>query len=219
MIRMTRLLLTALALSVVLPAVASAQGGPGTNAAGPGVRLFFAADFNAMAASKSFDAVLGSSSVTALGGGADITNVWSGLFVRVAATRAKKDGDRAVIVNGQPVSLGIPVTITMTPIEVGGGWRFSVSPRVTPYVGAGALLMRYKESSPFATTGDDVSISKTGYVAFGGVEVSVARHIVIGGEAQYRSVPDAIGTGGVSKDFNEKDLGGFTMRVLVGVKL
>lgn len=211
--RVTLVGLAALALFTT-PAVASAQAAASSAI---GVRAFFATDVNAMAASESFDAVLGSSSVTAFGGGGDILNVWSRLFVRVAVTRAKKEGERVVIANGQAISLGIPVTVTMTPIEVGGGWRFPVSPRVTPYGGGGALLMRYSERSPFAVSGDDVDISKTGFLAFGGVEVGVARHIFVGGEAQYRSVPDAIGTAGVSKDFDETNLGGFALRVLAGV--
>jgi hypothetical protein len=39
----------------------------------------------------------------------------------------------------------------------------------------------------------------------------------IGGEARYRWVPDALGVGGVSDEFNETDLGGLTLRVRVGV--
>jgi hypothetical protein len=39
----------------------------------------------------------------------------------------------------------------------------------------------------------------------------------IGGEARYRWVPDGLGGGGISGEFNETDLGGSTFRVRIGV--
>ena len=146
-------------------------------------------------------------------------NVWKQLFVHVALTHASKDGQRAVVFNSQAVKVGVPLTVTMTPVEVGAGWRFG-SPRAkaVPYAAGGALMMKYSERSPFATAGDDVDLSKTGYFVLGGVDYAVTRHVVVGGEVQYRSVPDAIGTAGVSKDYNEKDLGAVAARLLVGVR-
>jgi len=63
-----------------------------------------------------------------------------------------------------------------------------------------------------------VSQNKAGYTAFGGVEVGIVKGLMAGAEAQYRSVKNVIGTGGVSQDFGEKDLGGFTVRVLFGYR-
>lgn len=186
-----------------------------------GARVFGAVDINAMAASDSFKAVLDTSTVTAFGAGVDVTNLWKNLFARVAFTHASKKGERAVVFNNQVIPIGVPLTMTMNPVEVGAGWRFaSKSPtaRFTPYVGAGALLMKYREESPYGTSGEEVDISKTGGVVFGGVDVAVTKYIFVGGEAQYRTVPDAIGEGGVSKDFDETDLGGFTMRIRFGVR-
>jgi hypothetical protein len=37
----------------------------------------------------------------------------------------------------------------------------------------------------------------------------------VAGEVQYTSVPDAIGAGGLSEEFDEKDLGGTIVRVRV----
>jgi len=184
-----------------------------------GVRGFFAADFDAMRASNSFKTVLDTSTLKAFGGGVDVLNVWKQLFVHVALTHASKDGERAVVFNGQAIKVGIPITVSMMPVEVGAGWRFA-SPRakVAPYAGGGALMMKYSDGSPFATSGDDVDLSKTGYFVLGGVDYSVMRHVVVGGEVQFRSVPGAIGTAGVSKDYNEKDLGAVAARLLVGVR-
>lgn len=185
-----------------------------------GVRAAFIVDLDSIAASQSFDAVLGSAQLTAFGGGGDVLNVWRGLFGRVAVSRAKKTGERALVFGGRTIPLGVPIDVSYTPIEIGAGWRFAsaVGRRLTPYAGGGVLVLRYAERSPYAASGDDVSLSKTGYMAFGGVEIPVAKHFVVGGETQYRSVPDAIGAGGVSQDFNESDLGGFTVRVLFGFR-
>jgi hypothetical protein len=183
-----------------------------------GARVYAAVDLDRLAAQKSFDAVLGTSQLTGLGGGADLLNVWKTLFVRVSASRLSKAGNRAFVFNGQAVSLGIPITVQMTPIEVAAGWRFVSSSRVTPYIGGGALFVQYAETSTFAGAGDDVSQSNRGYTAFGGADVTIARFLVVGAEAQYRSVPHAIGKGPVSQDFGETNLGGFTVRVLIGFK-
>ena len=66
--------------------------------------------------------------------------------------------------------------------------------------------------------GEDVSQRNTGYAVFGGVEVAVWKWFIVGGEAQHRGVPHAIGKGSVSQDFGETNLGGFAVRLLFGVK-
>lgn len=182
-----------------------------------GVRAWFGVDLNTMSAGKSFDAVLGSKQLTALGGGADL-RVWNNVFARVSFSRAKKEGERAVVFNGQAIPIGVPITVSYAPIEVGAGWNFGTYSGVTPYAGAGLFRLAYKEESDFGTPDEEVEFSKNGYVVFGGVEVPVWKYIIVGGEAQYRSVPDAIGTGGVSRDFEETNLGGFTFRVLFGAR-
>ena len=37
-------------------------------------------------------------------------------------------------------------------------------------------------------------------------------------EVQYRRVPNALVAGGVSQDFDENDLGGFTARITFGIR-
>ena len=199
------------------------DGGAGLTPAssGPepiGVRAYAAVDLDRLAAQKSFDAVLGSSQLTGFGGGVDVLNVWKTLFLRVSASRISKGGSRAFVFNGQAVSLGIPITVQMTPIEVAAGWRFVSSSRVTPYLGGGALFVKYAETSAFAGSGDDVSQSNRGYCALGGADVTISGWLVVGAEGEYRTVPHALGTGSVSQDFGETNLGGFTVRVLIGFK-
>jgi hypothetical protein len=182
-----------------------------------GVRAYFAGDINAMAAQNSFQAIVGSSTLMGLGGGVDVLRVWKDLFIRGAVTHTSKDGSRAFVFDGQAISLNIPMKVSMTPIETGGGWRFP-SPRVTPYAGGAAIFAHYSETSTFAGSGDNVSETKVGYSGFGGVDFTLSKWVMAGVEAQYRSVPNAIGTGGVSQDFGETNLGGFSVRVMFGIK-
>jgi hypothetical protein len=206
------------AAPVPTPAPGPAQTAGSSGSGRIGVRAYAAVDLDRLTAQRSFDAVLGTSQLTGFGGGADLLNVWKTLFVRVSASRISKGGNRAFVFNGQAISLGIPITVQMTPVEVAAGWRFISSSRVTPYLGGGALFVKYAETSAFAGSGDDVSQSNRGYSAFGGADVTIARFLVVGAEGQYRSVPHAIGTGPVSQDFGETNLGGFTVRVLIGFK-
>lgn len=210
--RVRRVSLMVLLTALLLPVSARAQ-----TTSPVGVRAWFGLDFNTMSASDSFDAVLGSAQLLGFGGGADVT-VWKNAFARVSFSRAKKDGERAVIFNREVIPIGVPITVSYTPIEIGGGWQFPLAGGVRPYAGAGLFRLRYKEESDFGVPDDSVDLSKNGYVVFGGVEVPVWQYVIVGGEAQFRSVPDAIGTGGVSRDFEEKNLGGFTLRVLFGLR-
>ena len=173
-------------------------------------------------ASDSFEAILDTSSGPIFGGGGQV-NLPLNLFARVDVTRFKKDGERAFVTPaGQVVKLGIPTTIEVMPIEFTGGYRreftFGRRGRIIPFAGAGAGVVQYKESADFAQPGDDVDESFTSYHFVGGVEVPLWKFLGVGAEYHHRWVPDALGTGGVSEQFNETDLGGgtFRFRVIVG---
>ena len=75
--------------------------------------------------------------------------------------------------------------------------------RIIPFAGAGAGVVQYKETSDFAQPGDDVDESFTSYHFIGGVEVPLWKFLGVGAEYHHRWVPDALGTGGVSEQFNE----------------
>lgn len=184
------------------------------------LRAYFLVDGTEMRAADTFDAIVGTSRFIMPGGGAEVLGLWKGLFARVAFSNGRETGSRVVVFDDEVVSLGIPVTIEMRPIEIGAGWRLRpfAARRLVPYAGAGLLLMNYKETSEFADTDDDSDETYRGAVAFGGIEAVLGGWLVAGAEAQYRLVPDAIGSGGVSAAFGEDDLGGVTLRVLVGVR-
>jgi len=172
------------------------------------------------AASESFDAIIGDPAGPLLGGGAHVGLPFGGLFVEVGGWKFNDDGERAFVSNGQVVSLGIPVEITLTPIEISGGWRFRFNkiPRLLPYAAGGFSSYGYKETSQFAATTEDLEERFNGYHILGGAEVKLLRWLGIAGEVAWTTIPDSIGEAGVSAAFNETDLGGtsFRMKITVG---
>jgi hypothetical protein len=182
-------------------------------------RAYFTYDTNAMAAKETFDVIFEKTTFNATGFGGEVLNVWRGLFVRAAVSSIKETGSRAVVFDGEPVRLGIPLTLELRPIEIGAGWRLAPvgRGRVVPYGGLAFVRVGYTETSDFAGSGENTATAFSGLGFFGGVEVRVAPWIIAGVEAQVRSI-DALGTGGVSKEFGETNLGGRTLRVLIGVR-
>lgn len=171
------------------------------------------------AAVESFDAVAGTSRGRLLGGGATVGLPWGGLFVDVGGWRVSQEGERVFVSGADVYKLGIPVTITVTPIEITGGWQFrGISRRFVPYVGAGASSYAYKETSSRSAAGEDVDERFSGYHVLGGVEFKVMKWLGVGGEVAWTTIPEALGAGGVSAGFDETDLGGtsFRMRITVG---
>lgn len=171
------------------------------------------------AASESFDAIIGDPAGPLLGGGAHVGLPFGGLFVEVGGWKFNDDGERAFVSNGQVVSLGIPVEITLTPIEISAGWRFRFNkvPRLLPYVGGGFSSYGYKETSQFAATTEDLEERFNGYHLLGGAELKLLRWFGIAGEVAWTTIPDSIGEAGVSAAFNETDLGGTSFRLKITV--
>jgi|SoimicmetaTmtLMA_FD_contig_41_865024_length_748_multi_3_in_0_out_0_1 hypothetical protein len=185
-----------------------------------GVRLYGFYEFDALAAADTFNAVTGSSTTNGFGGGVEVTNVVSKVFIRGTVAHAGKDGERVFVNDGQVFPLGIPLTVGMTPIELGGGWRSVVDRRGrwAIYAGAGVVFLKYSETTPSGTADDNTSETFTGYSLFGGFDRTFHKNLVAGAEAQYRGVPNAIGTAGASAAFGDTNLGGFAIRALFGVK-
>jgi opacity protein-like surface antigen len=180
------------------------------------IRGFADVGSTTFAASESFETILGTASGVVFGGGVEAVLPF-GLFANVRASQFKKDGERVFLFNGERFGLGIPTTVTVTPIEVTGGYRFNRGQRIVPYGGGGIGQHRYEETSDFADDDENVKESFTGYHLLGGVEVRVMRWIAAAGELQWTTVPDALGQdpNGVSSEFDETDLGGVTFRVKV----
>jgi hypothetical protein len=181
------------------------------------VRPFFVLSGEQMSAKKSFDAIFGRSFEPFYGGGVSLV-LRDGVWVDVAVSRFEKTGQRAFDNNGQTFSLGIPLTIAITPIEVSGGYRFRTRPRLWTYLGAGVGSYGYDESSSDAIAVENVSVRHTGFLVVGGVEGRVQKWISLAGDVQFTRVSGILGTAGISKDVGENDLGGIAVRfkVIVG---
>ena len=223
-------LFVALAI-VAAPRVASAQRpqprtAPVFRPAPPSVpdpnfalRPFLQISDEAEAAAQTFKADFGQSYEVFYGGG--LQAVWHGkYYVEVSASRFNKTGERAFVNNGQAFGLGIPLTVTITPLEVLGGYRFKPRqmPRVRPYIAGGLAYFAYKETSEFVDASDNVDTHHVGFAAQGGVEFRVHRWVGISVDADYTHVTGVLGQGGVSKEFGENDLGGVgaRFRLIIG---
>ena len=169
------------------------------------------------AAADSFDAILGESSGPIFGGGVRISQ--GGVFLDVGAWQFSADGERAFVAGNTVFPLGIPIEVTVTPIEFSGGWRFRIRkmPKLTPYAAGGWTLMRYQETSEFSSEDEDVDETFNGFHLFGGVEYKITRWFGVAGEASWTTVANAIGDAGVSEAFNETDLGGTTLRFKITI--
>lgn len=227
-------------LLLLVPAVAGAQSKPTppssrrpaaqTTAQEPiGIRGFVTFGSFRARSSDTFEAVLGSNVGPIVGGGAQVLLPY-GLYVEVSASRFRRDGGRVFIGPNQEVfPLGIPLEVSLTPLEFTGGWRYRHCPRtlkgrasvcrpsVVPYVGGGFSSFRYQETSDFGDAEDDVNERFNGFHLVGGVEYRAMPWLSVGGELGWSSVPDALGGGGVSAAFNENDLGGAAIRLKINI--
>jgi hypothetical protein len=170
-------------------------------------------------AAESFDAIVGDSAGPILGGGVRIGLGLGGLFFDVGAWRFQADGERVLVANDTVFPLGIPVTITVRPLEMSGGWqfRFRRVPKLIPYVAGGITSMHYEEASEFSTAMENTNAFFNGFHVLGGAQYKITRWLGVAGEASWTTVPDALGEGGVSDVFNETDLGGTTFRFKITI--
>jgi opacity protein-like surface antigen len=193
------------------------QPDPPADRGGLGVRGFGTVTFDRMLAGDSFTAVTEKNTATFFGGGVQVTNITGGLFAEVAAEFTSIDGERVFVLDEEVFRLGIPIEITMRPVDVVVGWRTAPAGRITSYGGGGVSLLKYEETSDFADDEENVSDSHTGFVVMGGVEYRAARLVHVRGEVRYRSFSGAIGETGVSELYDESDLGGFGVALKIAI--
>ncbi len=167
-----------------------------------------AGDFQ-MAAANSASAVFGSSGAGTFGGAVRYT-FWRGAFVTAGARTLSKDGERVFVTNpSSPVQkLGFPLSVRLTPIYVAVGYRLRDGKLIVPYAGFGGSFTSYKEESDVAGEALNESHTDGGVLGFAGVEVGRGM-VRVGAEVGYTSTPGAVGLGGVTKVYNEDNLGGW----------
>jgi len=207
--------------ATLAPDVAAGQQRPVATRPAPAertaVRAFGDLGGTLFSASDTFDAVLGSSSGVFFGGGVEVV-LPQRVFFNLRISRFQKSGERVFVLDDEVFPLGIETKVGVTPVEVSAGYRFQASGRtrnVIPYIGGGIGWHKYSEKSDFADDSENVTDSFQGYHALGGVEFRLGRLFAIGGEGQWTTVPDALGSdlGGASEAFDEDNLGGFAFRV------
>lgn len=174
-------------------------------------------------ASHSFSAILGSSSGQVFGAGAELA-FRNGLFARADVSYFRDEGERVEMIDGEIVPLGIPLTLSLTPIEFSGGYRFSAirfgrrgQLALIPFVGAGLGVVRFREETDEEHPDEGVSEGFTSYHLLSGLDVPIGRRVAVGVELTRRWVRDGLGSGGISAAFGETDLGGTTMWTRVRV--
>jgi hypothetical protein len=167
-------------------------------------------------AGESFTAVLGSDGGMVFGGGAEAVFLQRG-FIGVRASRFGRTGERVFLFGRERFGLGIPATVSVTPVEITAGYRFDYGWRVVPYAGGGLGWHRYTEASSFADGAEDVSERFQGRHLVAGAEIRLRSWMGTAVEAQWATVPDALGAdpNSVSREFNESNLGGATIRLKV----
>jgi hypothetical protein len=162
-----------------------------------------------MAAGNSASAVFGSSGGGTFGGAVRYT-FWRGAFVTAGARTFSKEGERVFVASpSSPVQkLGFPLKLRLTPFFFAVGYRLRDGKLVVPYAGLGGSLTSYKEESDVAGESFNDDGTKGGFLGFAGVEVGRGT-FRLGAEAGYTTTPGAVGLGGVTKVYNEDDLGGW----------
>jgi hypothetical protein len=136
-------------------------------------------------------------------------------FARLGASHLKKDGERVFVLDAtSPVfKLGHPLELTLMPAYLDLAFNFRPRAQLQPYLGLGAGVLRYEETSTVA--GQTIETSATHFSAriIGGATWSLGRRFLIGLEAAYTSTPDALASTAaqsVAAIYDEKDLGGFS---------
>jgi hypothetical protein len=199
-------------LGLLFAAPAAAQAPPLIS-----LRPFVTVSEEGFAATNTFEAVFGKSNAPLFGGGLQVTER-DRFYFELSASKFRQTGQRAFRTSdGQVFRLGIPLTATLTPLELAGGYRYHRWKHVIPYGGAGVGWYGYKESSVFAADAENVNTRHAGALMEGGAEIRIHRWLGVAVDARYTHVPGILGAAGISKDANENDLGGVAGRLKVVV--
>ena len=142
--------------------------------------------------------------------------LWRGLFADIGVFQTRLKGERVFVDSGTVYKLGIPLQVTVTPIDFVGGWRVTID-RLSTFVGAGVSSVMYKETGDFSEGDDNVSERKVGPVVLGGVDVAITKWVQVGAEIRYRAIKGVLGSGGVSEVYGENELGGVSAAVRMSV--
>jgi opacity protein-like surface antigen len=127
----------------------------------------------------------------------------------VEGRRIKREGQRAFAAdrNSEAFRLGHPLTLTLTEGLASAAFRFGRLGPVSPYVGVGAGLVSWNEESNIAGVVESASGTTGIFEARLGIERQQGP-LRLGLEGGVTFARNAIGGGGISKVYEETDLGG-----------
>jgi hypothetical protein len=201
--RVTVAMVLATALGLAGPVGVAAAGELGISAEG--------GYFSMTNSSKSAKAIFDGSTGGFTGGGSARYGIGRSFFLGAGARYFKGEGERVFVADASsPVfRLGHPLTFRTLSIYGMVGWRFMPDARLVPYVAAGAGSTSVKEKSVVGGIEESQDQSKVSGHFLGGVEFGRGP-FRFGAEIMYTTVPNTIGVGGVSKIYNEKDVGGLS---------
>lgn len=215
---------SALIALLCCPSLVSAQTAPVARPAdAPGLDVFAGVGAAWSAPRETFEALDLAAPGIEFGGGVRYTGLWRKLFLQGSFHRWSDSGERAFVTeDGTVFPLGIPLDVDATYLDATVGWKDAIrnsSGRITfiTYAGAGAGIVRYTETSPFAEDADDLEETKPAYHVLAGIEVPVTGAVAVAIDGRYRIVPGLLGDDGVSAGLDENLFGGFGASV--GVRL
>lgn len=123
----------------------------------------------------------------------------------------EKDGERAFVADAEAPAfpLGHSLTLRLVPVDLSLGYRIARG-AFRPYLGAGAGAVFYRERSEVAGVVARESRTRASAHALLGVEWGRAR-LRVAAELGYSIVPGTVGLAGVSKVYDESDVGGLSL--------
>ena len=127
----------------------------------------------------------------------------------VEGRRIERNGERAFAADrtSEAFRLGHPLTLTLTEGLASAAFRFGKLGPVSPYIGVGAGVVSWDEESDIAGLIESASGTAAIFEARLGVETQQGP-VRLGIEGGITFARNAIGGGGISKVYEETDLGG-----------
>jgi len=133
------------------------------------------------------------------------------------ARRIRREGERAFALDrtSEAFRLGHPLTLTLTEGVASASYRFGEVGPIAPYVTMGGGVAWWKESSNIAGLIENARGSAFLFEARLGLERQQGA-LRLALEGGITMIPNAVGVGGISKVYEEKDLGGLFVVTRIG---
>ena len=157
-------------------------------------------------AHRSYDAVFGSP-MPQVGLGVEwkLANHW---VLGANADYGQVDGEQVLITDNSTISTGVGVTLTYIPVRATAGFVLDPEGSWRWRFGAGPAWVSWKDDSRGGSSGNALGA----HLLVGLRHPS--RHVTWGADLDWSTIPNAVGDGGVTKFYNEDDVGGLTLTLI-----